>query len=33
LVGSIGTVRVRPEALRRVAEGPELFATDLAEAL
>jgi argininosuccinate lyase len=33
MVGAIETVRFRPEAMRRAAEVPELFATDLAEAL
>jgi argininosuccinate lyase len=33
VVGVIETMRVRPEAMRRAAAAPELFATDLAEAL
>ena len=33
LIGSLETVRFHPEAMRRAAEAPELYATDLAEAL
>ena len=33
LIGTVETVRFHPEALRRAAEAPEIYATDLAEAL
>ena len=33
LIGAMETVRFHPEAMRRAAEDPALFATDLAEAL
>jgi argininosuccinate lyase len=33
LVGAMESVRFHPEAMRRAAENPDLFATDLAEAL